>query len=89
MVLAFQFAGCKIIFFDAGYYIVTDTVFIPPGTRMVGEAWTVLAGKGPKFQKQREPRVVFQVGKPGDVGIVEISDIIFSTVGPGKLFTST
>ncbi|KAJ2920462.1 hypothetical protein H1R20_g16633, partial [Candolleomyces eurysporus] len=77
-----QFAGCKIIFFDAGHYIVTDTVFIPAGTRMVGEAWTVLAGKGPKFQKQRDPQVVFQVGKPGDVGIVEISDIIFSTVGP-------
>ncbi|KAJ2916182.1 hypothetical protein MD484_g4242, partial [Candolleomyces efflorescens] len=77
-----QYAGCKIIFFDAGHYIVTDTIFIPAGTRMVGEAWTVLAGRGAKFQNQRDPQVVFQVGKPGDVGVVEISDIIFSTVGP-------
>ena len=63
---------------------MTDTVFIPAGTRMVGEAWTVLSGKGSKFQRQRDPQVVFQVGKPGDVGIVEISDIIFSTVGPSE-----
>lgn len=51
---------------------------------MVGEAWTVIAGKGPNFQNQKKPRVVFQVGRPGDRGIVEISDIVFSTVGPGK-----
>ncbi|KAF6741973.1 glucan 1,3-beta-glucosidase [Ephemerocybe angulata] len=77
-----QYAGCKIIFFDAGHYIVTDTVYIPPGTRMVGEAWTVLAGKGAGFSNQANPKVVFQVGKPGETGIVEITDIIFSTVGP-------
>ncbi|KAJ2916151.1 hypothetical protein MD484_g4260, partial [Candolleomyces efflorescens] len=76
-----QFADCKILFFDAGHYIVSDTVFIPAGTRMVGEAWTVIAGKGPRFQNQKKPRVVFQVGRPGDRGIVEISDIVFSTVG--------
>ena len=51
---------------------------------MIGEGWTVLAGRGPKFQNQNKPAVVFQVGKPGDVGIMEISDIIFSTIGPGK-----
>lgn len=77
-----KYAGCKIIFFDAGHYIVTDTVYIPPNTRMVGEAWTVLAGKGPKFSDQKHPKVVFQVGKACETGIVEITDIIFSTVGP-------
>jgi hypothetical protein len=52
---------------------------------MVGEAWSVIAGRGAKFQNQRDPQVVFRIGNPGDVGIVEISDVIFSTVGPGEL----
>lgn len=77
-----RFADCKIIFFDAGHYIVTDTVLIPAGTRMVGEAWTVLAGKGSKFSDQKNPQVVFRVGDKGDVGVVEITDIVFMTVGP-------
>jgi len=51
---------------------------------MVGEAWTVLAGRGAKFSSQRDVRPVFQVGKPGEVGIVEITDIIFSMVGPAE-----
>jgi hypothetical protein len=78
-----QFSGCKIIFFDAGFYIVTSTVTIPAGTRMVGEAWSVLAGKGPAFQDQDNPQVIFRVGEEGSQGIVEITDIVFLTVGPG------
>ncbi|KAG2004817.1 hypothetical protein CC2G_003334 [Coprinopsis cinerea AmutBmut pab1-1] len=77
-----RFANCKILFFDAGHYIITDTVLIPPGTRMVGEAWTVLAVRGPNFQDQHNPRVGFRVGNRGDVGVAEITDIVFSTVGP-------
>ncbi|KAE9406731.1 exo-beta-1,3-glucanase [Gymnopus androsaceus JB14] len=56
-----QFSGCKIIFFDAGTYIVTSTLQIPAGTQMVGG-------------------LVF--GASGSQGILEITDIIFSTVGP-------
>jgi glucan 1,3-beta-glucosidase len=70
---------------DAGYYIVTSTVTIPAGTRLVGEAWSVLAGKGPAFQDQDNPQVVFKVGEEGSQGITEITDIVFSTVGPGDL----
>ncbi|TFK19765.1 glucan 1,3-beta-glucosidase [Coprinopsis marcescibilis] len=77
-----RFADRKILFFDAGHYIVTDTVLIPPGTRMVGEAWTVLAGRGGRFNDQQNPRPVFKVGNAGDVGVVEITDIVFQTVGP-------
>ncbi|KAF8147994.1 exo-beta-1,3-glucanase [Crassisporium funariophilum] len=77
-----RFSACKIIFFDAGHYIVSSTVTIPAGTRMVGEAWTVLAGKGPAFQDQDRPQVVFRVGEKGSQGVTEITDIVFSTVGP-------
>jgi glucan 1,3-beta-glucosidase len=49
---------------------------------MVGEAWSVIAGSGLVFQNIRAPQVVVRVGTPGSVGVVEITDIIFSTVGP-------
>lgn len=39
----------KIIFADAGTYILTDTVLLPPGTRIVGETWTQFAAYGEKF----------------------------------------
>jgi glucan 1,3-beta-glucosidase len=84
MVIISQFAGCKIIFFDAGHYHVTNTLLIPPGTRMVGEAWTVIAGKGSRFEDVNNPQVIFRVGDKGSVGIVEITDIILTTYGPGK-----
>jgi glucan 1,3-beta-glucosidase len=51
---------------------------------MVGEAWTVIAGSGAAFQNQGKPRPVIKVGDVGSCGVVEITDIIFSTVGPGK-----
>ncbi|TFK33474.1 exo-beta-1,3-glucanase [Crucibulum laeve] len=76
------FAGCKIIFFDAGTYVVTSTITIPAGTRIVGEAWSIIAGKGEKFQDKENPQVVVRVGAPESQGIMEISDIIFSTIGP-------
>ncbi|KAH9476293.1 putative glucan endo-1,3-beta-glucosidase [Psilocybe cubensis] len=77
-----KYSGCKIIFFDAGTYVVSDTVTIPAGTQMTGEAWTVLAGKGKAFQDQSNPRPVFRVGEVGSEGILEISDFVFTTIGP-------
>ncbi|KAJ6479946.1 exo-beta-1,3-glucanase [Mycena vitilis] len=76
------FAGCKIIFFDAGTYVVSSTLTIPAGTQIVGEAWSVIAGKGAAFQNVNSPVPVVQVGAAGSTGVVEISDIIFSTIGP-------
>ena len=72
-----------IAFLDAGYYKVTDTIFIPPNTRVVGEGLaSVIMGVGKKFSDPSNPRPVVQIGKPGDVGFVEMSDIIVSTQGP-------
>ena len=81
-----QFAEDKIIFLDAGFYILTSTLSIPPGTRLVGEAWSVLAGKGAMFEDQHNPQVVVRVGErdadPEDRRSVEITDVVFTTVGP-------
>lgn len=77
-----QYAGCMIIFFDAGVYYVTDTITIPAGTQIVGEAWSVILGGGSNFQSQTNPRAVVQAGSAGSQGVLEISDIVFSTAGP-------
>ncbi|THH29864.1 hypothetical protein EUX98_g4330 [Antrodiella citrinella] len=77
-----QYAGCKIIFFDAGVYIVSETITIPAGTQVVGEAWTVIMGSGSAFTDYNNPQVVVRVGDAGSTGIVEITDIIFSVRGP-------
>lgn len=49
---------------------------------MTGEAWTVIAGKGETFQDVANPKVVVRVGEEGSQGLMEISDIVFSTIGP-------
>ncbi|KAJ7582652.1 glycoside hydrolase family 55 protein [Mycena floridula] len=77
-----EFAGCKIIFFDAGTYILKSTLNIPSNVHIVGEAWSTLAGAGPFFQDINNPQVVVKVGEKGSTGKVEISDMLFTTVGP-------
>jgi hypothetical protein len=77
-----QYSNCKIIFFDAGTYVVSSTISIPSGTKIVGEAWSVIAGKGSAFQDEANPQPVVKVGSAGSSGPVEITDMIFSTIGP-------
>ncbi|CAO3665510.1 unnamed protein product [Umbelopsis vinacea] len=78
-----NYAGCKIIFIPAGDYVVTSTINVPAGSRIVGEAWsTILAGGSHTWQNAKKLAPVFKVGKPGDKGVAEISDIVFSTQGP-------
>jgi len=77
-----QYAGKKIIFFDHGTYLITNTLTIPAGTQMVGEAWSVIIGGGPAFADQNSPTVMVRVGEPGSHGIMEITDIVFATRGP-------
>lgn len=72
-----------IAFVDAGFYLVTDTVRIPPNVRIVGEALAaVIMGSGAKFENISAPHPVVQVGKPGEKGYIEWSDMIVSTQGP-------
>lgn len=77
------FATGAIAFVDAGYYTVLDTVYIPPNTRIVGEALSsVILGTGPKFADMAAPRPVVQVGREGETaGRVEWSDMLVSTKG--------
>jgi glucan 1,3-beta-glucosidase len=71
----------KILFVDHGDYLVTSTIYIPPGSRIVGESFSVILSSGSFFDKMNAPKPVVQIGKPGDQGVVEWSDMIVSTKG--------
>ncbi|KAK3934568.1 glucan 1,3-beta-glucosidase [Diplogelasinospora grovesii] len=77
-----KYAGSKIIFADAGVYLLTSTVVIPAGTKIAGETWTQFAATGSNFGDPSNPVVMLQVGNIGDVGSVEMQDLIFTTKGP-------
>lgn len=73
----------QIVYFDHGAYIVTDTVRVPKNVKVVGEIWPlIMAGGDKNFKDQNNPKPVFQVGQPGDVGSVEMQDLMFETQGP-------
>lgn len=72
----------KVVYIDAGDYLVTSTIYIPPGSRIVGEPYPVILATGSYFQDVSKPVPVLQVGRPGESGLVEMSDVIVSTKGP-------
>ncbi|KAE8451175.1 hypothetical protein EG329_004339 [Mollisiaceae sp. DMI_Dod_QoI] len=76
-------APTDVIYFDHGAYVITSTVTVPKNIRITGEIWPlIMAGGSTSFKDQTNPKPVFQVGQPGDTGSVEISDLIFQTLGP-------
>jgi glucan 1,3-beta-glucosidase len=38
-----------VIFLPAGTYIVTDTIVIPQGTKIMGEVWSQIMASGPNL----------------------------------------
>lgn len=77
----------QIVFFDQGTYKVTGTIYIPSGSRIVGEAYPVIMASGSQFSSISSPVPVIQVGKSGESGSIEWSDMIVSTQGsaPGAV----
>ncbi|KAF7178365.1 hypothetical protein CNMCM7691_007055 [Aspergillus felis] len=77
----------KIVYFDQGVYKVTGTLYIPPGSRIVGESYPVIMASGSLWSNINQPVPVIQVGKAGESGTIEWSDMIVSTQGsmPGAV----
>jgi glucan 1,3-beta-glucosidase len=72
----------KILFLDAGFYRVTSTIYIPPGSIIVGEPLSsVILSSGAFFNSMDQPQPVVKIATPGETGRVEISDLIVSTQG--------
>ncbi|RWA03907.1 hypothetical protein EKO27_g11198 [Xylaria grammica] len=72
----------QIAYFPAGIYQVGSTVFIPTGSRVQGSSWSQIQGAGFYFSDMNNPRVVVQVGNKGDVGDMEIVEMLFTVRGP-------
>jgi glucan 1,3-beta-glucosidase len=74
-------AAGKVVFVDAGTYKLTRTVYIPAGSKIVGESYSVIMSSGSFFADINNPQPVVQVGHPGESGQIEWSDMIVSTQG--------
>ena len=72
----------QIVYFDHGAYVISDTVNVPKNIKITGEIWPLVMASGPAFSDQNNPKPVFRVGAPGDSGAVEITDLMFETLGP-------
>jgi len=72
----------QIAYFDHGAYLMFDTVIVPVGSRITGECWPMIMATGSNFQDQNNPKPMWQIGNPGDVGTVEMSDLMLQTQGP-------
>jgi glucan 1,3-beta-glucosidase len=69
----------KVVYFPAGTYMVTDSLIIPPGSRIVGDAYAsaISAALSPKFLNPDNPTAMVKLGNSSDVGVGQISDMIF------------
>ncbi|KAB5585857.1 glycoside hydrolase family 55 protein [Coniochaeta sp. 2T2.1] len=72
------YADCKVLFFPHGTYLVTDTLFFPPGSRVYGETWSAISARGEAFTDSAKPRPMVRVGEPGDIGVAQFSDMVFT-----------
>jgi len=77
-----QYANKAVLFFPHGLYNIENTVFVPPGTRMVGQVWSVLAATGSAFQNANNPIPMLQIGNKGQTGVAQLVDFMISTMGP-------
>lgn len=74
-------AAGKVFFVDAGTYRVTNTIYVPQNSKIVGESYSVIMSSGSYFNDIKNPKPVIKVGLPGEIGTIEWSDMIVSTQG--------
>ncbi|RJE16629.1 hypothetical protein PHISCL_11034, partial [Aspergillus sclerotialis] len=72
----------QIVYFDHGAYIITSTIKVPKNIKITGEIWPMLMAHGEKFADQKNPIPMLQIGEPGDIGYIEMSDLLLQTRGP-------
>ncbi|KAI1863819.1 uncharacterized protein JN550_009317 [Neoarthrinium moseri] len=81
-------AGSSVVYVDAGTYMISDTISVPKDINIVGEAWSQIAAFGTAFGDVKKPKPLLRVGEPGEIGNVEMQDLIFTSKGntPGLTF---
>ncbi|PIA97500.1 Glucan 1,3-beta-glucosidase [Cercospora beticola] len=71
----------KILYIDHGDYLVSSTLYIPAGSKIVGETYSVILSYGSYFDDMENPKPVIQIGAKGEAGSIEWSDTVISTQG--------
>jgi hypothetical protein len=71
----------NLIYFPPGSYLITETIVIPPNARITGQVWSQLVSSGDFFADMTDPKPMIQAGNVGDVGTVEIRDIVLTSIG--------
>ncbi|GKT91010.1 exo-beta-1,4-gluconase [Colletotrichum tofieldiae] len=70
-----KYKGCKIIFVPQGIYLTKETIYVPPGTRLIGETLSIFNGLGSRWWNPDDPQPILKVGNPGETGVAQITDI--------------
>ncbi|KAL5042121.1 hypothetical protein BDW71DRAFT_217250 [Aspergillus fruticulosus] len=81
-VLSYAANLSSVVYFPYGVYVIKDTLNVPVGSRIIGQAWPQIMATGSKFEDIDSPHVAVKIGDPGDVGIIEIQDMLFTVSGP-------
>lgn len=69
----------KIAYLPFGIFKVTNTITIPSGTELYGEAWSTISGAGNNFKDSNNPRPIVQIGATaGQTGTARIQDVRFT-----------
>jgi hypothetical protein len=71
----------QVAYFPAGVYAVGSTVYIPTNSVVQGSLWSQILGSGFYFSDIQSPKVMVQVGNKGDVGTMEITEMLFFVRG--------
>lgn len=71
----------KVVYIDYGLYLISSTITIPPGAKIVGETYPVLMAYGAAYTNIDAPQVLLQIGTAGEAGSVELSDFIVAGQG--------
>lgn len=74
-------AAKQIAYFPAGIYQVGGTLFVPTGSRIQGSSWSQIQGSGFYFADIHNPQVMVRVGNKGDIGNMEIVEMLFTVKG--------
>ncbi|KAF6845233.1 putative exo-beta-1,3-glucanase [Colletotrichum musicola] len=70
-----KYKNCKIIFVPQGIYLTQETIYVPPGTRLIGETQSIFNGIGSRFWNPDDPQPILKVGNAGETGVAQITDI--------------
>ncbi|KAK4441988.1 pectate lyase superfamily protein-domain-containing protein [Podospora aff. communis PSN243] len=70
-----------VVYFPHGIYMVSNTLHVPVGSRIIGNVWPQIMGYGARFSNELLPRAVVRVGHVGSVGSVEIQNMLFTVKG--------